>query len=137
MEVGMKDVSQIKVPAVWLLVHGAVILEWVTTGEHSLFMVLSVIVIVKVLHQLQLHLLAHKFNKMFMNVGCVVVVGLFLMAMVDKVQWEPFVVVDLVVVKVELVVLALLKLASYNYNNINTFKVKPSFIDINPWHKFQ
>jgi hypothetical protein len=69
MEVGMKDASQIKVLAVWLLVHGVVILEWVTTGEHSLFMVLYAIVIVKVLHQLQLHLLVHKFNKMFMNVG--------------------------------------------------------------------
>jgi hypothetical protein len=59
------------------------------------------------------------------------------MLMVGKVQWELFVAVVLVVDKVELVVLALLKLASYNYNNINTFKVKPSFIDINSWHKFQ
>jgi hypothetical protein len=114
MVVGMKDASQIKVPAVWLLVHGVVILDWVIIEGHSLFMDLNVIAIVRVLHQLQLHLLVHKFNKMFMNVGCVVRVGLFLMVMVDKVQWEPFVVVDLVVVKVELVVLDLLKLASYN-----------------------
>jgi hypothetical protein len=55
-----------------------VILVWEITEEHSLFMLPNAIASVRVLHQLLLHLLELKFRCKFMNVGCVVVAGLYL-----------------------------------------------------------
>jgi uncharacterized membrane protein (DUF373 family) len=82
---GTKHVTLIGVIAALLLVVQVETLVWVTTEEHSSFMLHNAIASVKEHLQLQHHLLELKFSKIFMNVGCVVDAGLLHMDMVDRV----------------------------------------------------
>jgi hypothetical protein len=115
MAAGMKHVTPIGVIAALLLVVQAVILEWVTIGEHSLFMLLNVIVNVKEHLQLQHHLLGLKFSKIFMSVGCVVDAGLLLMDTEGRALWQHIAAVVTAVEQDQLVVLDWLRSVSYKY----------------------